>query len=532
MNFLNSFSNDITSFFSPLWCAAELFLICFLTLALAILPFIKNTVIFGHNKYKMIYNANTFSSVVINTILIVSIFFVWNSEKGLFFSGQFINTDLGNLLKTLVLVTAICIVGLAPRFYKEENKQFVEFSILVGLICLGLCCIISANDLMFLFLAIELTSLTLYILAASKTDSNYSSEAALKYFVLGAVASGIMILGISLVYYTTGSTDFNAIKLMLINEQFVWINQSLIGLSLICIGLLCKLAAAPFHMWAPDVYEGVPTIVLAVYATLPKIGLIAAFSKIGFDLFVCYSSEWEYMTLTIGLLSIAWGTFGGLEQLKIKRILAYSSISHVGFMIILLGSNSLLSQFTLNFYLIAYILTTIGVISFFIGLKKVDLNTMHTQLNKNHKNLETSQRVDELKTIYHLSQNCGNIRRSYNIIGLLLLSVAGIPPLIGFFAKFRVFIDILERNTNYSYAVGIIMLALSIISSLYYIRIIKQIFFKVGTDPREVIVYKTSWSTARVMALATVTSISFILIPTFYFIPIYSCTFHSLLFNI
>ena len=180
--------------------------------------------------------------------MVITLIAVWSVDHGTFFGGQFINDANTSFFKSLVLITGIFLVAMGPRFYKIERRQFSEYGILISLVCLGLCSLISSNDLIIFFLSIELISLTLYILAASKNDSNYSSEAALKYFVLGAVASGILVLGISLVYHVTGSTEFGAIKLMISGFSEVTEKEALIGLALICIGLFCKLAAAPFHM--------------------------------------------------------------------------------------------------------------------------------------------------------------------------------------------------------------------------------------------------------------------------------------------
>ena len=524
-------NNDLNSFFTIWWCFPEFLLVLFISIFTGTLPFIKSEIKEWRTDNVNHYNSNTFSAICINISLVITLIAVWSVDHGTFFGGQFINDANTSFFKSLVLITGIFLVAMGPRFYKIERRQFSEYGILISLVCLGLCSLISSNDLIIFFLSIELVSLTLYILAASKNDSNYSSEAALKYFVLGAVASGILVLGISLVYHVTGSTEFGAIKLMISGFSEVTEKEALIGLALICIGLFCKLAAAPFHMWAPDVYEGVPTLILAAFATLPKIGLISILARIGFDFFAFYSVEWEYITLIVGFFSIAWGTYGGLEQVKIKRILAYSSISHVGFMIVLLGSNSFLSQVTLNFYLLAYILTTLAVATFFVSLRRIDLNVKSMKdIQASNDEMDRQASIPEFKTIHHLTQTCARISRSLCILAMLLVSLAGIPPLIGFFAKFRVFSDIIERNSFYSYSISSMILGLSIISTLYYIRIIKHIFFKAGKSPREVIVANISWPVSKIMSLASVVSISFIFAPNFYLLPLYSCTLSSVFF--
>tara|TARA_B100000989_G_scaffold296250_1_gene279102 strand:+ start:7354 stop:7962 length:609 start_codon:yes stop_codon:yes gene_type:complete len=200
-------------------------------------------------------------------------------------------------------------------------------------------------------------------------------------------------------------------------------------------------------------------------------------------------------------------------------------------MIVLLGSNSFLSQVTLNFYLLAYILTTLAVATFFVSLKRTDLNVKSMKdIQASNDEIDRQASIPEFKTIHHLTQTCARISRSLCILAMLLVSLAGIPPLIGFFAKFRVFSDIIERNSFYSYSISSMILGLSIISTLYYIRIIKHIFFKAGKSPREVIVANISWPVSKIMSLASVVSISFIFAPNFYLLPLYSCTLNSVFF--
>jgi NADH-quinone oxidoreductase subunit N len=327
--------------------------------------------------------------------------------------------------------------------------MFSVFAILV---------LISANDLVTVYLSIELQSLCLYVLAAFKRTSQFSSEAGLKYFVLGAFSSSILLFGMSLLYGFSGSTNFSEISQITISTLNLQDNLPYafqLGFIFLLCGFLFKLTAVPFHVWSPDVYEGSPLVTTIFFSTIPKLAIFGFFTKILFTTFFSLYFLWQPLLSTIAALTIIFATLAALYQKKIKRFLAYTSINHVGYMLMGLSTGTLTGLHSFFLYIIIYLLTMFTFFGIFLSLKK-----------KNNKNLIYLTDLLFMDKIHPINKL---------VLILSLFSMAGIPPLIGFFSKFYIFFAAIE--TKYYFLV-IIAIICSTLSAFYYIRIIKIINFE------------------------------------------------------
>jgi proton-translocating NADH-quinone oxidoreductase chain N len=339
---------------------------------------------------------------------------------------------------------------------------------------IGLMFFISSYDLVSMYLALELQSLSFYILASIRKDSAFSVESGLKYFIIGAFSSGLLLFGISMIYGLTGTTNFeNLSKLFIGFNCFTNItdtsnflnsleNRLVFGIIFLLVGLFFKLTAVPFHMWAPDVYEGSPTPVSMIFASIPKFGIFIILVKICFFLFYDIIFLWQFMCLVCSLLSIVIGTLATLNQYKLKRFLAYSSISHVGFLLLGVAVGTIEGFQSLFFYLIIYTIMALNIWSIVLSL----------EINKVHK----------YKSIRYITDLQGLVK-SNPVLGYFFLinmfSMSGVPPLIGFFSKAFIFFAALEGSLNILVIVGIIF---SVVSAFYYVRFIKIIFFDVTNN--------------------------------------------------
>jgi NADH-quinone oxidoreductase subunit N len=322
-------------------------------------------------------------------------------------------------------------------------------------------CFISAYDFVSFYLALELQSLSFYILATFKKDSAFSTESGLKYFILGALSSGFLLFGMSLIYGSVGSTNFEVIlkSLVLLDYNDIFTDgftaRVIIGSVFILISILFKLTAAPFHMWAPDVYEGAPTTVSIIFASVPKLALFVVLLKVFYLLFYDFIFFWQHEILFCSLISILVGTFSALRQTKIKRFLAFSSVTHVGFLLIAFSTGTLEGVGSLFFYMIIYIVMTLNAWSIVLLLE---------YRNK-------GSRLRYITDLQNLSKT--NPVISFTL-AMNLFSMAGVPPLAGFFAKMYIFFAGLEVSLNLIVIVGIVI---SVISAFYYLRFIKLMYF-------------------------------------------------------
>jgi len=352
-------------------------------------------------------------------------------------------------IKLILVLSSALVLILGLKSQVEDKMLDYEFSQLILLSTLGMMLLVGSGDLIMLYLAIELLSLSFYVLASIKRHSQHSTEAGLKYFLLGALSSGLLLFGMALVYAFTGATSFVAIS------EFLWYSSSsteiLIGVTFIIIALLFKLAAAPFHMWAPDVYEGSPTIVTAFFAIVPKIGTLGVLILLLTGPFLSLFNELQPILLFSACLSLIVGSVGALNQAKMKRLLAYSAISHIGFLLVGLLPNSLLGIHACFVYICLYIVMSFNTFAFVLA-------------NFRHGNFITQ--------LSGLSRQNPILAFTF---AFTLLSIAGVPPLAGFYSKYLV---LLQAVNNEFFGVALIGIICSCIAGFYYLRIIRWMFFK------------------------------------------------------
>jgi NADH-quinone oxidoreductase subunit N len=326
-----------------------------------------------------------------------------------------------------------------------------EYPILVMLASVGMMMMISANDLISLYVGLELQSLSLYVVAAIDRDSARSSEAGLKYFVLGALSSGMLLYGASLVYGFTGTTTFPEIAAAL-NASGSSLGL-VFGLVFIIAGLAFKVSAVPFHMWTPDVYEGAPTPVTAFFAAAPKIAAMALFVRVMISPFAAVVQDWQQILVFVSIASMVLGAFAAIGQNNIKRLLAYSSIGHMGFALVGLASGSQEGAQGVIVYMMIYLISTLGVFACVLAMRR------------------KGQHLEQISDLAGLAHN--NKALAF-VFAMLMFSLAGIPPLAGFFGKYFVFLAAVKSGL---YALAIIGVVASVVGAYYYLRIVKIIYF-------------------------------------------------------
>lgn len=443
----NNFNICFLAVYSELYLIfATLFSLCFFVIIDNILN--KKISLIKNSGYISIYIL--FLTSILNNNLKLSDF-------NIFFESLKIN-EVIIILKNFLIVIVICIIFISFSYLKHENIYIYEFYILLNFVLLGLFIIISSNDLLIMYIGIELLSLSFYLLTSLKIYSNFSTEAGLKYFILGAFSSGLLLYGSSLIYGSLGSINFSDIDLILIDfdVNFFELESLLIGFIFIIVAILFKLGAAPFHMWLPDVYEGSPTIVTLIFSILPKISIFFLFYNLNLIFFNLNIYFFKDLLFYVSLLSIIIGSLGALYQTKIKRLLAYSAINHIGFLLISFLTFTYSSIFSLFFYFFVYILISINIFVVILVLRKYNNNLKLKKIN-------------EFVLIF----------KSYPLLAinlaLILFSVAGIPPLVGFYSKLYIFVSALNSEL---YLLVLIAALFSVISCMYYIRLIKLMFFK------------------------------------------------------
>ena len=367
------------------------------------------------------------------------------------FADQFRADAFAGFAKLLIYAASIAALIIAPAFFGRLSAMRAEYPILILFSALGMSVMASATDLMSLYIGLELQSLSAYVLASFLRDDTRSAEAGLKYFVLGALASGILLFGMSLTYGFTGTTNFAAIRLALDGNLSM---GALFGLIFVLAGLAFKISAVPFHMWTPDVYEGAPTPVTAFFASAPKVAAIALTARVAIEAFGGHLDAWRQVVIFAALASIIVGALGAIGQGNIKRLLAYSSINNVGFILIGLAVGTVEGTGAMLAYLAVYIAMTVG--SFVAVLMMRDADGVP---------------VEAISDLSGLSATRPAL--AWCLLALMF-SLAGIPPFLGFWAKLVVFQAAVEADLVVLAAVGI---AASVIGAFYYIKIVKVMFF-------------------------------------------------------
>jgi NADH-quinone oxidoreductase subunit N len=445
---------------------------------------------------------NPLISLTLNDILIILLFFLLLLVLNIsipsknVLNGTFIIDDISKLIKIVLILSTIFFFCIQKNFNKNNKILSFEYLVLIIISLLGLMLLTSSYNLISVYLAIEIQSLCFYILSAYQRKSIFSSEASLKYFILGAIASGFILFGSSIVYGSTGSLNFGNFLLIFsnINEynNITLITAVFYGFLMIIIGLFFKIGAAPFHFWVPDVYEGSSNNTTAFFSIVPKISIIGLLVRIFFDICGDISFFFETFIYICSFLSIIIGSFATLQQKNIKRLLAYSSIGHVGFILIGFVSNNVISIQNILFYVIIYIIMTLNFWTIFLS---ISLNKKKAPLNF----LTDFTNFSKIKPIIAL------------IIILNLFSMAGIPPLAGFFSKMFILYTAINSKI---YGLSIIALLTSIISSFYYIKIIKIIYFDTSLLFNNV--SQISNISSIILVFNTQIIIAFFLFPTYF----------------
>src|SRR5436305_1888403 len=369
--------------------------------------------------------------------------------KQVTFGGSFIVDDFARFMKILALIGSAVTLVLSTEFLSDPSRRIFEYAILVLLSTLGMMVLISAGDLISLYLGLELMSLALYVVATSNRDNAKSTEAGLKYFVLGALSSGMLLYGASLIYGFTGTVSFAGIA-QAAGQGGIGLT---FGLVFLFAGFCFKVSAVPFHMWTPDVYEGAPTPVTAFFASAPKIAAMAIFVRAPLTAFSPITPQWQQIVVFVAIASMVLGAFAAIGQRNIKRLMAYSSIGHMGFALVGLAAGTPEGAQGVLVYITIYVAMTLGSFAFILAMKR----------NGDH--------VEDISDVAGLSRT--NPMLAF-FFAMLLFSLAGIPPLAGFFAKFYVFVAAIKAGLFTLAVVGVLA---SVVGSYYYLAIIKVMYF-------------------------------------------------------
>jgi NADH-quinone oxidoreductase subunit N len=401
------------------------------------------------------------SSLIIGMLILLS-----NPlAQGALFNGTYIVDYLSNVAKFLIMLSTCFILFSIKGYHEEYRINPFEYFVLIMFAVLGLCLLVGSSDILAAYLAIELQSLCLYVLAAFKRDSAYSIEAGLKYFVLGAFSSSLLLFGGSFLYGITGSTNLvEIVNFFVEHDSFCpeIINLVNISIIFISVGLLFKLAAAPFHMWSPDVYEGSPTSSSIFFAVVPKIAIFTFFLRLYEHGLYNLAILWQPILVVVAFTSVLVGAFTALKQKNLKRLLAYSAVSHVGYMLIAFSAGSFEGIQSLFFYLIIYMATG-------FCLWVILLMTNSKQDNVKKLKMSRSNTIGDLSGMLR-----SNILLGFSA-SMIIFSMAGIPPFVGFYAKFCIFLAAINSSM---YLLSISVIMISCIAAFYYIRLIKAIYFE------------------------------------------------------
>ncbi|MBD1135384.1 NADH-quinone oxidoreductase subunit NuoN [Pelagibacterales bacterium SAG-MED47] len=402
--------------------------------------------VFKKDSSKLIYNS---SLIVLLIAAVITLNETLGIEKMLLFNGSFIIDYLSSFMKIMVLLSTFLVLTISSNYLKIFKIFKIEYPILILSSVLGMMIMISSNDLIVFYMGLELQSLALYVLATFNRDQLKSSEAGLKYFVLSALSSGLLLYGCSLIYGFTGSTNFNLIANQLNDSEYALT----FGIVFILVGLAFKISAVPFHMWAPDVYEGSPTSVTLFFTMVPKIAALTIFIRFLYVPFLSLIEQWQMIIIFLSIASMLFGAIAAIGQTNIKRLIAYSSISHVGYALAGLATGTNDGIQTSVIYITIYIIMNLGLFSCLLMMKR---------------NNEYYESIEDLSG---LSKNHPLLSLSLLVI---LFSLAGIPPLAGFFAKFYIFKSVLEQSMYFLAIVGLLS---TVVAAFYYLRIIKIMYF-------------------------------------------------------
>ena len=434
--------------------------------------------VFIKNSFNLIFNLTSIIIIITISIILTN---PNNTEK--IFLDSFTRDPFSNYFKILILLSSLFVLNSSKNFIIDNKLDKFEYPIIILLSILGMFFMVSSNDLILFYLGLELQSLSLYILASIDRDNLRSTESGIKYFVLSALSSGLLLYGCSLLYGFTGSTNFELIASQLNKDN----TGAVFAMVFILVGLAFKVSAVPFHMWTPDVYEGAPTSITSYFAVVPKVAGLALLIKFMFIPFSNILLEWQTIIIFISIASMILGAVAAMIQKNFKRLLAYSSIGHIGYALAGVATGAISGYQSAIIYISIYVIMNIGAFSCLYLLKK------DGQYKENISDLSGISKKNPLLAISLL---------------IILFSLAGVPPLGGFFAKFYVFVAVLEKEM---YALAIIGLLTTVMSAFYYLKIIKTIYFD-----DSLITFETSKNkTAQISVFAScLILISFFLYPS------------------
>ncbi len=393
------------------------------------------------------------------------------------FDGMFNDDAFSRFAKVAILLSAAAVLMMSEAYMKRRGLLRFEYPILVALSVVGMMVMVSAGDLMALYMGLELQSLSLYVVASLRRDSVKSTEAGLKYFVLGALSSGLLLYGASLTYGFAGTTLFSGIIEASAHHPSLGL---LFGIVFLVSGLAFKVSAAPFHMWTPDVYEGSPTPVTAFFATAPKFAAMAMFARVVHDAFGHIVSDWQQIVALLAVVSMFLGAIAAIGQKDIKRLMAYSSIAHMGFALMGLAAGTVLGVQAMLIYMAIYVTMNIGAFAFILGMER------------------DGRPVTSIESLKMYSK-----RQPLRALALLVLmfSLAGVPPMVGFFGKFYVLRAAFDAGLAWLAIAGVIA---SVIGAFYYLRIVYYMYFGEETEPLDGKMNPVLWGFLMAASLAMV----------------------------
>lgn len=435
----------------------------------------------GHGSNNFVFWATAGTYVVAALILMC---FSWGDA--IILNGMFKFDNFAGIMKLIILAGLLASVTLSVKYLEEEGISRFEYPVLMTMAGIGMMLMVSAHNLLALYMALELQSLSLYVLAAFRRNSLRSSEAGVKYFSLGALSSGMVLFGISLIYGHTGTLDYGVLSATLAPMQSIPIGITF-GLVFLLAGLAFKISAVPFHMWTPDVYEGAPTSVTAFFAIVPKVAAMGLLMRLLFEPFAAVSDQWEQIIWFLAAASMIVGAFAAIVQENIKRLLAYSSIGNMGYALIGIVAGTSEGAGAVVLYLLIYLVMTSGVFAVILNMRR------------------NGQGVENISDLAGLSQTKPAL--AY-VMAILMFSMSGIPPMAGFFGKMIVFQAAVEQQM---YVLAVLGVITSVIACYYYLRIIKVMFFD---TPAPAFDGTVPFARRAVMALSIIFVLGFIIKPT------------------
>jgi NADH-quinone oxidoreductase subunit N len=402
--------------------------------------------VFKKDSSKIIFNT---SQLILLITAVITINETFSVNRVTLFKDSVVIDHMSSLMKIITLLGAFLVLTISTNYLKTFKLFKIEYPVLILCSVLGMMVMISSNDLIVFYMGLELQSLALYVLATFNRDQLQSSEAGLKYFVLSALSSGLLLYGCSLIYGFSGSTNFDIISNQLNSNEYVLT----FGIVFIIVGLAFKISAVPFHMWAPDVYQGSPTSVTLFFTMVPKIAALTVFIRFLYVPFLNLIDQWQMIIVFLSIASMLFGAIAAIGQTNIKRLIAYSSIGHIGYTLAGLASGTNEGIQSSIVYISIYIIMNLALFSCLLMLKR------------------NNKYYEDIEDLSGLSKNHPLLSLSLLVI---LFSLAGIPPLAGFFAKFYIFKAVIEQSMFFLAVVGLLS---TVVAAFYYLRIIKIIYF-------------------------------------------------------